>query len=85
MKKNYKIIYIAALGAGTYEDYAERAIFCSFDKLKVKNWVNQFNRIIENNRDKIESYSVLDGEEPFWYEYIKWEMPKAILRKAPIR
>ena len=85
MKKNNKIIYIAILGAGTYDDYAEQVIFCSFNKLKVKNWVNRFNRIIENNRDRIESYSVLNGKEPFWYEYIKWEMPRALLQEAPIR
>lgn len=85
MKKNNKVVYMAILGTGTYDDYNEQIIFCSFNKLKVKNWVNRFNRIIENNSERILDYNVLDGKEPLWYEYIKWEEPQALIRNAPIK
>lgn len=84
-EKNNEIMYVAILTMGDSVDYRESNVFCSVDKNKVENWVNRFNNIINNNRERINKYECCEEEQPFWYDYIKWENPYAIMEEIPIR
>jgi len=78
------VVYVAIVTTGSYEDYTENSIFCSTDKKKVKDWVKKLNKIIDNNIDRIKNY-IIDDNLPYWYDYLKWEYPSAIMREIPIR
>ena len=81
-------IYIAVIGQGEYGDYYESEIFASFDKDKVEKWVSKFNKIVEDNRDRICSHYD-DGDynknDLFWYDYISYSRPIAIITTVEFR
>jgi len=79
MKKDK--IYVAAIGLGIGEDYRVDNIFSS-DETTVRNWVNRFNKIVGDNKDRI-----IDSEncDVFWYDYVKWYEPMAFLEVVELR
>ena len=79
------VIYVAIVAMGKHEDYYENSIFCSTDKTKVEKWVNRLNKIIEDNTERIKKYNDYTKEQPYWYDYINWEFPLALIREIPIR
>lgn len=60
-------IYVAISCSGQYEDYHETFIFASFDKNKVETYVNRFNKIANDNYDRISKYG---NENCFMYDAI---------------
>ena len=79
------VVYVATIGIGSYGEYRENSIFCSTDKEKVEKWVNRLNKIIEDNTERIKKYECCEKEQPFWYDYINWESPNALMREIPVR
>ena len=79
------VVYVAIVAMGSPEDYIENSIFCSTDKKKVEDWVNRLNKIIDDNTERIKKYDDYEKEKPYWYDYINWESPLAIMREIPIR
>ena len=84
MEKNTHI-YVAMITSGSYDDYTENTIFCSMNKDKVEKWVNRFNNIITNNEKRIKEYECCENEPPFWYDFVSWDYPIAVMNKIPIR
>ena len=85
---NKEIIYLVAVCSGEYEDYTEHNIFATTDKDKAEKWRDKYNRIIDNNKDRINNY--YDDRdwvkpEPFWYDKINYDLPKARIREVELR
>ena len=77
-----KIIYVASIATGEYDDYDENDVFCSFDKLKVEKWINKFNNIITNNKNRISEFdNDNDDKTPYLYEYIINREPSALMKE----
>ena len=83
--KNNTCMYVAVVITGTNEYVNENNIFCSLDKTTVETWVNRLNKIIKDNTERIKKYYNYTKEPPYWYDYINYENPIAILREIPIR
>ena len=73
-----KLVYIAVIGSGEYEDYSETMVFCSFDKNIVQTWINRFNKIIEENEQRIKSNYEKDID-CFWSSCVVYEYPVAFI------
>lgn len=82
------VIYLVMVCNGQHEDYTERHIFATTDKDKAEKWRDKYNRIIDNNKDRINHYYD-DGDYnkpvPFWYEAINWDFPTAQVREIELR
>ena len=77
-----KIMYTANIASGEYDDYRENTIFCSENLEQVIKWVDKFNRIISDNRDRIMKS---DNYDFFGYSFIKYQDPSAFKGEIPIR
>ena len=88
-KPNKKEIYIVKIGTGSYDDYYEREEFACFDLEKAQKWVDRFNKIIDENRKRIQAFysdpAVYRSDQPFWHDFIKYEDPNAMLTRVDIR
>lgn len=79
-------MYVAVIATGSHEDYQEDNVFCSTDKDKVEKWVDRFNKIVEDNEERIrERVKEQDEPYPFWYGFIFWDGAYAEIHKIPIR
>jgi len=84
-------IYVVHLGQGDISDYRFTAEFATHDKELAENWVNKYNRIVAENRDRICAYEFVDGDvpygywEPYCYNLIKYNEPEAMYRTIKIR
>ena len=84
-EQSVKKIYVAMIATGRYDDYYETPVFASEDESKVNNWVERFNKIIKDNRERIVSYKDNLDEQPFWFDCVMWESPRALMAGIPIR
>lgn len=81
-------IYVAIIGSGGWEDYSESEVFASFDKDKVEKWVGRFNKIVEDNRDRIIScYDDDNYDKPslFWHDFIAYSKPIASAKSVKFK
>ena len=46
-----KTAYIVKYSTGSYDDYYEGTMFVTFDRNVADNYVNKFNRMVENYKD----------------------------------
>ena len=82
------VIYLVMVCSGQYEDYTERHIFATADKDTAEKWRDKYNRIIDNNKDRINHYyddNDWDKPEPFWYDEINWDLPTAQVQEIALR
>lgn len=82
------VIYLVQMCSGQYEDYREHHIFATVDKERAERWCDKYNRIIENNKDRISHYyddGNYDKPEPFWYSHIIYDSPIAIVEEIEFR
>ena len=85
---NVEEIYIIILCAGAYEDYSETLLFATFDEKVAENWVDRFNNIIINNKERIDNYyddGDYDKPDLYLYDLIKWDPPFAKFKKLNIK
>lgn len=74
------VIYLVMVCSGEHDDYTERHIFATTNKDTAEKWRDKYNRIIDNNKDRIIHYyddQDCDKPEPFWYNEINWDLPTA--------
>ncbi len=74
------VIYLVQVCSGQYEDYREREMFATADKERAEKWRDKYNRIIDNNKDRIKHYyddQDWNKPEPFWYDEINCNLPTA--------
>ena len=76
--KNYG--YIVYLMYGDYEDTVENPIFITLSENKAKNWINKFNSIINNNRERI----LNSAKECYWSDFLTLN-PGAFYEKVEMR
>jgi hypothetical protein len=74
-----KDIYIVYTGSGSYQDYYEFIKFVTFNKSKAEKWVARFNKIVDDNKDRIRKYYQGDmiSREPFMGDLIYYNEPNA--------
>lgn len=88
IKMQDSVVYIVLLCSGQWDDYHETPIFVTLDKEKAENWVCRFNRIIEENQERIlgfyddEDYS---KPEPFWWNKLSDGRPMARIQETKLR
>jgi hypothetical protein len=82
-------IYIVKISTGSHDDYYESDEFACFDKEKAQIWVDRFNKIIDNNRIRINKFhsdpAMYESDQPFWHDFIKYEEPNAVWTKVDIK
>lgn len=82
-----KEMHLVLLATGSYDDYTENVIFVTNNKEKALLWVEKHNRLIKENDDRLRDYVFKEGQQkdPFWYDYIVYYEPVAILRTVEYR
>lgn len=82
-----KEMHLVIVATGSYEDYMEITMFVTDDKEKALLWVKKYNKIIEDNTERMEKYVFKSNQEkyPFWYELINYEQPKSMVREIKYR
>jgi predicted secreted protein len=74
------VIYVVQVCRGQYDDYWENEIFATADKARAEKWRDRYNRIIDDNKERIDNYyddQDWSKPEPFWYSEINWDVPRA--------
>ena len=85
------VIYLVQLCSGQYEDYTQNEVFATTDKERAEKWCDKFNKIIEDNEDRIDKYyddddcDDYDKEHPFWYDIMMYDCPTARFVKVELR
>lgn len=79
-------LYIVKIATGQCEDYYEAFQFATTSKGKAERWVERFNKIIDDNRERITD-SELDSDynSLFWHNYIVYEEPAALIEETELR
>lgn len=82
-----KKMYLVIVATGSYDDYTENVKFVTDDKTVADTWVARFNKIIDDNRERINDFPIQDpeNEEPFWYWLIQYYYPNAMVRETEYR
>lgn len=83
----YPKTYLVVVATGCYDDYIENVIFVTNDKDKADSWVTRYNKIIDDNLDRIREFPIQDPEndEPFWYWLINYQDPFAKVIESEYR
>lgn len=82
--QNEGIVYLVLV----YYDYIEHIIFATSDKKRAEKWRDKYNRIIDNNKDRITQYyddDNFDKPEPFWYDEMSYGLPIAQIKEVEWR
>ncbi len=83
-------MYLVKITEGRYSDETfTYPKFVTEDKEKAEAWIKKFNKIISNNRDRIDAWydNILEYEddtEPLWAMFIR-EFPVASLEEVEVR
>ena len=88
-----KIMYIVKVCMGECEDYTEYLKFVTENIEVAEKWVNRYNKIIKDNKERIQTISnkihKTDFEEniitPLWFYDILYENPEAQIEKIQVR
>jgi hypothetical protein len=82
-----KKLYIVIVAKGSYEDYYEESKFATLDKKKAELWVEKFNRIIDDNKERLQKAAYSDEEHInyFWWDYVGWDTPMASFSEIEFR
>ena len=85
--QNKENLYLVVVATGSYDDYFENIKFATEDEEKALLWVSKFNKIIEENKDRINNYcfTLEQEKEPFWYDFIQYYEPNALIRKTELK
>lgn len=90
MIKTNNIAYLVYVRIGdTYDGFYLDHKFITLDKTKAEIWINRFNKIIEDNKLRFESYYESENDYHkmplFWLDYILEEKPFAYIKEIEIR
>lgn len=83
-----KLIYVVYVAQGERDDYHKYNIFATLNKSKAEQWKDKYNRIIQNNKERIRKYyndGNYDKPHLFWYNELAYDTPCANIREIPIR
>tara|TARA_R110000803_G_scaffold210269_1_gene281642 strand:+ start:46 stop:312 length:267 start_codon:yes stop_codon:yes gene_type:complete len=85
--QNKENLYLVVVATGSYDDYFENIKFATEDEEKALLWVNKFNRILEENKDRLNNYCFTKDQEkePFWYDFVHYQEPNALIRKTELK
>ena len=76
-----KKIHIVIIRSGEYEDVIEKLIFATFNKNKAYRYIVRFNKIVNNNKDRLFNHNVdINYNLPFMFDWIVYEKPRAIIK-----
>jgi ABC-type Fe3+-hydroxamate transport system substrate-binding protein len=84
MKKDQFIYAVSIKTAGSDEEEIEDFVFATTKKEKAEKWVKKFNRIVDENKERIQNIDWCD-ETPLWYDFLKWDQPTAEMKEIPRR
>lgn len=87
MEDSKQEIHLVVIATGAWDDYKETVLFATKDKDKATKWVEKFHSLIDRHVDRIENYPTKKTRFalPFWYEFIKYQVPSAIVVTTEIR
>lgn len=82
--------YIVTITTGSSWDRDTYNKFVTLDKEYADTWVEKFNRIIENNKERIDKFAETpefynDETQLFWAEYIHYQSPSARVEEIELR
>ena len=83
-----KLVYLVSVCTGSYEDYTEHEIFVTNDKTLATKWKDRYNRIIDENKDRIKHYRDdcnCNKKLPFWHDEIYYNEPVAKILEVEFR
>ena len=81
-----KNIYLVIIVTGDSHDYIYHSHFATTDRDLALEWIDRFNKIIEDNEERIIKYDIdLNDNTPFWHDYITYDKPMAMLEEIKIR
>lgn len=85
--QNKESLYLVVVATGSYDDYFEKIKFATEDEEKALLWVNKFNRILAENKDRLNNYCFTKNQEkePFWYGFVHYQEPNALIRKTELK
>lgn len=74
-------------------DGGSKTVFYSKDEQYVKDWCDRFNKIIDDNRERIHKWAFPEGEEErpgdakecFWEQLVVWYKAKASVSYIELR
>lgn len=82
------VIYLVKVGQGSCDDYHEHEIFATIDKELADEWVIKFNRILDENLERIKCYYDDDNWDKaplFLHDDIAYDTPNALISKVKLR
>lgn len=78
------MIYAVEITEGMSHEIYSYIHFVTHDKALAERWVERFNKIIDDNRDRVtEAYN--RDEDCFWCDWIVYENPHAEVREIEYR
>lgn len=75
------MIHVVKIATYSYADYTEDTVFYTEDEDTARKWCERYNKIVEDNRERLETYYDYEGyykEELFMHDYIVYREPRAI-------
>lgn len=80
-----KECYAVFIGFGQYEDYHADLRFVTFSKEQAQNWVNKYNKIVENNFERLDNFNIDESLLPLYYQEIIQDEAHAFFEKTKVR
>lgn len=81
-------MYIVQECIGDYDDIIERIIFVTSNKKLAEKWKEKYERIIENNKERISNYyddENYDKPYPLWHDKIVYRLPRITITEIERR
>lgn len=83
-----KECYAVFIGSGQYDDYHAFLQFVTFSEKKAENWVDKYNKIVEDNFERLLNFN--DNSDyakklPFCHDMIVYEKAHAFFEKTKLR
>lgn len=80
-----KPLYLITITTSLWGDIWIIPHFATLDKEKAEKWVERFNRIVEDNRERLNNFDLNSSDNtPFWHDYILYENPWSSLKEIKL-
>ena len=68
------------------DEMCPRPVFVTNSKQYAQEWTGRFNRIVKENRPRLEKHDWENAEtDPFWFKYIMFDEPEAFYEQIKYR
>lgn len=88
MEKDKDVAYLVSIRFGDIYDFGIENAFITKDYEKAEKWIEKFNKIVQNNYDRINHYyddDIFHKTPPLWFEKIYSNEPVARLEEIEFR